>query len=132
MLTDSTCQKCSCTSEQWWNYCAMCGHHIAAGQTLQIPGDWPADYQAQFWALYPRKTDKKAAIKSLDKVAFEGKTRWVDLINGIERYKLSNDVKKGYSKHPATFLNKGSWMDEEQTGPVPINGPVSFFDGLEI
>jgi hypothetical protein len=25
------CPKCSAATEHWWSYCAMCGHHIAAG-----------------------------------------------------------------------------------------------------
>lgn len=25
------CPACYAVAEQWWSYCAMCGHHIAAG-----------------------------------------------------------------------------------------------------
>jgi len=99
---------------------------------LQIPADWPADYREQFWRKYPNKKDKHEALKALDKVAFAGKTRWADLIAGIERYILSRGVQRGFVKMPATFLNKGSWKDEEQTTPVPRNGPASFFEGLDI
>jgi hypothetical protein len=24
------CPSCDAVTEQWWSYCAMCGHHIAA------------------------------------------------------------------------------------------------------
>lgn len=24
------CNGCDCETEEWWNYCAMCGYHIAA------------------------------------------------------------------------------------------------------
>ena len=95
--------------------------------TLQIPSDWPMDYQVQFWRAYPNRKDKHDAMKAIDKVAFSGKVRWADLINGIERYKLSRDVQRGFVKMPATFLNKGSWKDEEQTTPQRVERP-SFFD----
>jgi hypothetical protein len=29
--SDRVCPSCSAKTEQWWSYCAMCGHHIAAG-----------------------------------------------------------------------------------------------------
>lgn len=101
---------------------------------LQIPGDWPPDYRDQFWDAYPNRKDKHDAMKALDKVAFAGRTKWADLINGIEQYKLSRDVQRGFIKMPATFLNKGSWKNEEQTTPTQVErkGAVSFFDGLEI
>lgn len=128
------CPKCACKSEHWWNYCAMCGHHIAAGQALQIPGDWPADYREQFMAKYPRRTKKKDGLKALDKVAFAGRTKWADLIAAIERYILSPDVQRGYVMHPATWINAECWKDEEQTTPHPIErkGAVGFFDGLDL
>lgn len=25
------CPSCDAVTEQWWSYCAMCGHHIASG-----------------------------------------------------------------------------------------------------
>ncbi len=28
---DGHCPQCDDRVEEWWNYCAMCGHHIAAG-----------------------------------------------------------------------------------------------------
>lgn len=27
------CFECKAETEVWWNYCAMCGHHIAAGRS---------------------------------------------------------------------------------------------------
>src|SRR5271156_2828592 len=124
MFNESTCPKCCAKAEQWWNYCAMCGHHIAATGL----SDWPADYREQFWTKYPNRKDKTAAMKALDKIAKAGKTRWADLINGVERYILSDDVQRGYVKMPATFLNKGSWMNEEQSTPKRVERPNSFFD----
>jgi hypothetical protein len=25
----SVCKSCDADTEEWWNYCAMCGYHIA-------------------------------------------------------------------------------------------------------
>ena len=95
---------------------------------LQIPGDWPADYREQFWHLYPKKEDKKIALKALDKVAFAGKTKWADLIDGTARYLKSETVQNGFIKMPATFINAESWKNEYNCfGPKPHNGP-SFFE----
>lgn len=95
---------------------------------LTVPADWPGDYFEQFYSKYPNKKDPKAARKALDKVAFAGKTRWAELIAGLERYILSDDVQRGFVKHPTTFLNKGSWMNKEQTTPKRVERPKSFFE----
>ena len=29
---ETKCPKCSDPIDQWWNYCAMCGYHIASGE----------------------------------------------------------------------------------------------------
>ena len=93
-----------------------------------LPADWPADYQEQFWDKYPNPKSKKIAMKALDKVAFCGKTHWDDLINGLELYIYSREVQKGFVKHPATWLNGECWKDQEQTTPLPVERPKSFFD----
>ena len=94
---------------------------------LQIPGDWPADYREQFWRLYPKKEDKKTALKALDKIAFAGKTKWSDIMAGVDRYIRSDKVKDGFIKMPATFINAESWKNEYNCiGPKPRNGPTFF------
>lgn len=80
-----------------------------------IPGDWPSGYQELFWAKYPNKKAKAHAIKALDRVAKAGKTQWADLISGLDRYILSDAVRKGFVKYPATWINGECWKDEEQT-----------------
>ena len=101
---------------------------ISTAVALQIPGDWPADYREQFWKRYPKKEDKKPAFKALDKIAFEGKTRWIDFMAGVDRYLRSENVLAGFIKMPATFINAESWKNEYNcSGPKPRNGP-SFFE----
>jgi hypothetical protein len=99
---------------------------IGSSVALQLPADWPADYQEQFWRRYPNKTAKPRAMKALDKIAFSGKTRWADFTQGLERYIVSPRVISGYIKGPAVWLNDEGWND----GPQP-NGPkkkLSFFE----
>jgi hypothetical protein len=64
----------------------------------------------------------------LDKIAFAGKTKWVDFVEGVERYLKSEKVKSGFIKMPATFINAESWKNEYNcSGPKPRGGP-SFFE----
>ena len=101
---------------------------IAKARPPALFTDWPADYADKFWSLYPNKKSKAHAMKALDKIAKAGKTRFVDLIAGVERYILSRDVQRGFVKHPATWLNGECWNDQEQTTPIPVERPKSFLE----
>jgi uncharacterized protein YdaU (DUF1376 family) len=67
----------------------------------------------EFWAVVPRKTDKEDARKAYAKAL--RKTDAKTLIAGMARYA---EERRGqdpqYTKHPATWLNKGSWGNETQ------------------
>lgn len=95
---------------------------------LVTAADWPADYADVFWSRYPNKKSKGHALKALEKIASAGKTRFSDLIAGLERYINSRDVQRGFVKHPATWLNGQCWKDEEQSSPLPVERPKSFFE----
>ena len=73
-----------------------------------------------FWAEYPRKKEKKNALKSFDKAIKDG-VGLSDLIEGAKKYALSVEGKEQkYIKHPKTWLNGGCWDDEhEETKPDP-------------
>lgn len=73
--------------------------------------DWPSDFREQFWAKYPRKTGKVAAIRKLEGVRKAGKVKFPDLLSAVEKYAQSGTDPK-YIKHPETWLNKGCWDDE--------------------
>lgn len=88
---------------------------------------WPHGYQDQFWSRYPNKKAKGAAIKSLEKIARGGKTDWDELMAGLERYIISEEVKRGFVKHPATWLNAQCWSDEAGPRP-PRQKPLGFFE----
>jgi hypothetical protein len=62
----------------------------------------------QFWLLYPRKVDKKKALKSF-KTALKAYPLST-ILEGTEKYaKQVKNTDKQYIKHPATFLNNESF-----------------------
>jgi hypothetical protein len=78
---------------------------------------------AEFWAVYPKKVDKVDAQKAFAariKSGVEAST----IIAGARRYaaQIAADTRPRaevckYTKHPATFLNKGSYANE--AAPTP-------------
>lgn len=79
--------------------------------------DWPKDYEAQFWASYPRKVAKGAMRKALDKIKNRGDVPWQKLLDGIERYKAwlaqrSAACWRPEPAHASTWLNQERWDDE--------------------
>lgn len=65
----------------------------------------------QFWNLYPKKLDKKKALKSFTRALkgnsletiLEGTKRYADFVSGKDPQ---------YTKHASTFLNNDSFIDE--------------------
>jgi hypothetical protein len=82
----------------------------------------------EFWAIYPRRVAKQAAIKAYRK-ALKLATP-ADIIAGARRYtseRQGQDV--AYTKHPATWINGGCWEDGKCVD-VPIvekTGPIGFY-----
>jgi hypothetical protein len=76
---------------------------------------------------YPKKAEKEAARRAYAKAL--KKTTPLALLEGLERYKDSREVKDGYIKNPATWLNKGCWEDEP--APVPPRARPKGFDTIE-
>jgi hypothetical protein len=78
---------------------------------------------AAFWANYPRRTAKLAALKAYEKA------RRIDsaanILAGVERYKRNKPEYADWC-HPTTFLNQGRWMDEDD---APVVVPVQEYWG---
>lgn len=77
-----------------------------------------------FWKAYPKKVGKdKARIawkKKKDKPSLQ------DILESVERYKLSKSVADGFVCHPTTWINEGRWSDEVELStkhmmPVGMN-----------
>lgn len=75
--------------------------------------DWPEDFQAQFWELYPRKVAKKPAIKRLVAIMKSDAVSFFDIMTGLKRY-IQLGLEDEFIAHPATWLNEERWNDEEQ------------------
>lgn len=79
-----------------------------------------------FWALYPRRTAKKAARKAWDRAIKDEDPRAI--VAGArafaEHWKGQPRERLAYIPYPATWLNAGSWADEL----VPHAGTVSKVD----
>lgn len=75
----------------------------------------------EFWSAAPRKTGKDDAIRAYAKARRNVDAR--TLIEAMGRYA---EERRGqdpqYTKHPATWLNKGCWKDEPQTLTVIPGG----------
>lgn len=66
-----------------------------------------------FWQRYPRRTAKLDALKAWGAAL---RIASVDqIMAGVERYRESENVARGYICHPGTWLRQGRWMDEEDT-----------------
>ena len=62
-----------------------------------------------FWRVYPRRKDKLDAQRAWAKALKIATAE--EIIEGAKRY--AKTAEAPFIKLPATFLNKGSWMDEE-------------------
>ena len=78
-----------------------------------------------FWAAYPRREAKLAALKAYTKARRLASAE--DILAGVERYKLRMPEDRQYRPLPASFLNAGRWMDEDDA-PVVQPERVDWFD----
>lgn len=70
---------------------------------------------AAFWQAYPRRIGKLDALKAYGKARALASA--VEILDGVERYKANKPEYCDFC-HPATFLNKGRWMDEYEDTPT--------------
>lgn len=75
------------------------------------------DEFAAFWSAYPRRTAKIDAMKAYVKARKLASAE--DILSGVARYKRHLPDEVRYICHPATWLNQGRWMDEEDE-PVRV------------
>jgi len=63
----------------------------------------------RWWAIYPRKVGKGAALQIWHDLECE--TYASEVIKGTKHYHFSDEKK--FIPHPSTFLNQWRWTDEE-------------------
>ncbi|AYN57519.1 helix-turn-helix DNA binding domain protein [Arthrobacter phage Coral] len=76
---------------------------------------------ADFWAIFPRKTAKAAALKAWTKAV-----KSVDageIIRGARRYADDPNRDPQFTVYPATWLNAGRWEDEPLPARTSSAGP---------
>lgn len=85
-----------------------------------VADDWPKDYRERFWSQVPRKVEKAAALRELDKVRKQ-RVPWAKFWAGVLRWNAESQTKEPrFVKHPTTWLRKGCWEDEQ--APQGQNG----------
>jgi hypothetical protein len=73
----------------------------------------------EWYAAYPVHKSRGAAEDAWVKVRRDGVDPQV-LIAAAKRYAVSDDVRRGFGKHPATWLNQKCWLDEDAPAPQPV------------
>jgi predicted phage replisome organizer len=71
-----------------------------------------SDFFNDFWSAYPKKTGKKKVAAIYARIIKNNEVTHKELMNGVDSYKRSDTVKKGFIKNPETWLNGGCWADE--------------------
>ena len=70
----------------------------------------------KFWALYPKKINKKGCFKAFKRIK-NLKTELPLILDAVERYKESKEWAKDngqYIPYPQTFINQERWKDEKE------------------
>lgn len=89
---------------------------------LDTPPQEEPDHFALFWAAYPRKTNRPAAVKAWTK-AMKGGTHWSLIVGGAAAYAEDPNREAAFTKHPATWLNGECWNDD----PLPERVPAGTY-----
>ncbi|QGH74533.1 replication initiation protein [Arthrobacter phage Kuleana] len=76
---------------------------------------------ADFWAVFPRKTAKAAALKAWNKAIKSADP--AEILEGARRYAGDPNREPQFTVYPATWLNAGRWEDEPLPSRASSNGP---------
>lgn len=102
-----------------------------------LVGDWPSDAFDRFWAEYPTKIARKAALRAFATAKRSG-VKFETVMFGLARYKAEKPPQIEWC-HPATWLNGGRWDDQpaasapngQRTSGAPRrSGADDFFAGI--
>jgi hypothetical protein len=110
----------------------------SAQKVAKNPKGWPKDGFERWYSLYPRRKDRGAGEKAFAQARARGLIEFEELLSATSRYaEFTKDRESKFIKHPATWLNADSYLDEpdkpeavsrEATIPQPTRGPQSFSD----
>jgi len=96
--------------------------NIDSGATDSDSGKGAQEDFQRFWAQYPKKVAKLAAQKAFAQAV--KKVAPNVILAGALRYAAERDGQDSkFTKHPATWLNKGCWDDEASPASAPGRSP---------
>ncbi len=79
-----------------------------------LSNSYVSELFSEFWKEYPRKSDKRAALKAFRSALT--RTRFEEILAGAIRYASDPNLPEArYIKHPATWLNADAW----ENPPLP-------------
>lgn len=81
-----------------------------------VPQQQNADFEA-FWAVYPRRKDKLDALRAWKRALHYAEPHII--VAAAMKYAQTADP--NYTKLPATWLNKGSFLDEDDKLPQAVD-----------
>lgn len=88
------------------------------------PDRWPADFDL-FWLFYPVKRNRLAAEKLFTELHRAGRsTRIAEMLRAVCKqvdawqHKVEANLRVPDFKYPDTWLEKGCWLDEVDSGPT--------------
>jgi len=73
----------------------------------------------EFWSAYPWRVGKVAAKRAWER-SKKSRPELSVVLAAVATYRESDQVRRGYVAHPATWLNQGRWDDE--SGPARTTG----------
>ncbi|MBD0838816.1 hypothetical protein [Streptomyces sp. TRM68416] len=81
------------------------------------------DAFADFWKAYPRRTEKRDAVRAWNRALSDGvpPERILQAARHYARERQGEPAK--FTKHPATWLNKGCYDDEPASPAGSLSGP---------
>ena len=65
----------------------------------------------QFWAVYPRRVGRLAAIRAWNK-ARPDSALLAEILRAVGSQQRTDQWRRGYIPNPATWINQGRWEDE--------------------
>ena len=78
---------------------------------------YPPEFAA-FWEVYPKKADKRAALKAWRAAKKRTVVADSELLGAAMKYRDDPNRDERFTKNPATWLNADSW----ENGPLPPRG----------
>jgi hypothetical protein len=80
----------------------------------EVAARWPANAFSQWYALYPRKKQRKAAETAFAKLQRSGEIDFQGLLSVTRRHVVAmKTVETRFIPYPSTWLNTGSYLDED-------------------